>query len=184
MRATPVGLFAHGRADLIEEYATLSAAVTHQHPLGVEGAVLFAAAVSEALRAVEPLDPEDFFAALMPFATTEEFQWQLRTAARLPSDAAIPFGSSLPAHRSVVSALCCFARSPDDFLGAVCNAVSLGDDTDTVAGMAGALVGARRGAAALPAAHLERLEDGEKGRAFISDLAGELFERWQRAAAT
>ena len=184
MRATPVGLFCCGRPDALEEAATLSATVTHQHPLGVEGAVLFSAAVAEALRYETPFRPAAFFEALRPHATTEEFQWQLRTAARLTPDDAIPFGSSLPAHRSVVSALCCFVRTPDSFLDAVGTAVSLGDDTDTLAGMAAALVGARGGTAVLPAAYLQRLENGAKGRSYIDSLAERLFDRWQRLPDT
>ena len=109
MRATPVGLFCFNSPDKLEEFATLSATVTHQHPLGVEGTVIFAAAVAEAMKQAEPFDRAEYFESLKPFATTEEFQWQLRTAARLSVDNAIPFGSSLPAHRSVVSAICCFA---------------------------------------------------------------------------
>ena len=39
--------------------------------------------------------------------------------------------------------------------------VGLGGDTDTIAAMAGGIYGAYRGAAALPAGPLDRLEDRE-----------------------
>jgi poly(ADP-ribose) glycohydrolase ARH3 len=57
-------------------------------------------------------------------------------------------------------------------------AIGLGDDTDTLAAMTGALVGAFAGSAAIPPGLLEMLEDGPpKGRAYINALAAKLFER-------
>lgn len=55
----------------------------------------------------------------------------------------------------------------------------MGGDTDTLAAMAGALSGARLGAAAIPKPWLERLED--VGR--ICATADLLFELWQLTAA-
>ena len=176
MRATPVGLLFHKDVDKVVREARRSALPTHGHPLGVEGAVLFAAAVAICLRDV-PFERNAFFSELGSLAVEEEYQWQLRTAARLSPSDRIPFGSSLPAHRSVVSALCCFANHPDSFLDAVITAVSLGDDTDTLAGMAGALVGARHGTSALPTAHLAQLENKGKGVDYLRGLAINLHAR-------
>ena len=175
MRATPVGLSFHADLAEVKRQARTSALPTHAHPLAVDGAVVFAAAVALCVRG-GPFDRGEFFAELEVLADEEEYRWQLRTAGRLRDGDAIPFGSSLPAHRSVVSALCCFARSPDSFLDAIVSATVLGDDTDTLAGMAGALVGARRGARCIPATHLARLEDGTKGRTYIAGLAARLCD--------
>ena len=55
-------------------------------------------------------------------------------------------------------------------------AIGLGDDTDTVAAMAGALVGTFAGVNAIPAGLLAKLEDGPaKGRTHVADLAAKLF---------
>jgi poly(ADP-ribose) glycohydrolase ARH3 len=90
-------------------------------------------------------------------------------------------GSTLHAHRSVVTAIACFATAPGDFESAVGLAIGLGDDTDTVAAMTGALVGAFAGSAAIPPGLLEKLEDGPaKGRTYIISLAAKLFERHTR----
>ena len=57
----------------------------------------------------------------------------------------------------------------------------LGDDTDTVAAMAGSLVGAFAGVGAIPPALLEKLEDGPaKGRTHIASLAAKLFAQTRR----
>ena len=60
---------------------------------------------------------------------------------------------------SVVTAVACFASSPDDYLTAVGRAILLGGDTDTIAAMTGALSGALLGAGAIPDELLSRLED-------------------------
>ena len=76
-----------------------------------------------------------------------------------------------------------FAASPDDYPAAVARAIGLGNDTDTLAAMAGALCGARLGAAAIPAGLIEKLEDDHaKGRRHLETLADGLFglhrRRW------
>ncbi|HEY0008310.1 MAG TPA: ADP-ribosylglycohydrolase family protein [Tepidisphaeraceae bacterium] len=179
MRATPLGLFFHHDEAKLDTETTQAAVVTHTHPLGIEGAVIFAMAVALAVRSAdEPLRQAEFFNQLLTHATHEEFQWQLRTAAAMDLDNPQNFGSSLPAHRSVVSAICCFAQYPDSFTDAVSRAINLGDDTDTVAGMTGALVGARCGPTALPREAFRLLENGRKGRQFIEELASQLHDKW------
>ena len=70
---------------------------------------------------------------------------------------------------SVIWSLYAFLRSPDDYWETVCTAIAVGGDTDSTAAMAGAMGGARAGAAALPQSLLGRLTDrGEWG-------AGELI---------
>ena len=86
------------------------------------------------------------------------------------------------AHRSVVTSIACFAATPGDFESAVGRAMTLGDDTDTVAAMTGALVGAFAGLGAIPADRLAQLEEQGKGGKYIAELAAQLHTRY--AAAT
>ena len=58
---------------------------------------------------------------------------------------------------------------------AVGRCVALGDDTDTLAAMAGALCGALGGLAAVP--YVDKLEDGPRGRTHIRELAEKLAGR-------
>jgi poly(ADP-ribose) glycohydrolase ARH3 len=159
MRVAPVGLmFAHDHERLIEQ-ARLSAMPTHQHPLGVEGAQLLALAVALAAEG-PPLDRRHFLGVLDAHCTSEEFRWQIRAMRKLRRGHSIGFlGSSLPAHRSVGTAIACFLSSPDSYEGVILKAITLGDDTDTVAAMAGAISGAHLGVAAIPTRWIERLED-------------------------
>lgn len=179
MRVAPVGLLFADNPDEVWQQAAASALPTHTHPVGIEGAQLLALAVALMVRA-DTFDRRAFYRALLDRAVTEEFRWHLGVAAKLrPGDPVSGLGSTLHAHRSVVTAVACFAASPTNFEAAVGLAIGLGDDTDTVAAMTGALVGAFAGTAAIPAGLLEKLEDGpSKGRSHIAGLAERLYERY------
>jgi poly(ADP-ribose) glycohydrolase ARH3 len=120
-----------------------------------------------------------FYRTLASGCREDEFRWQLRAARRLKGHHSFGFlGSSLPAHRSVVTAIACFTTSPASYEQAVTRAISLGDDTDTLAAMAGALCGAHLGVQAIPARWIEYLEGGPKGVAFLRTLAERLHDHY------
>ncbi len=184
MRVAPVGLFFGPDPARVAEQARLSALPTHRHPLGIEGAVLLAVAVALAAHG-PPFDRRGFFDELQRHCVSEEFAWQVRAARKLRRGHALDFlGHSLPAHRSVVTAIACFSTNPDSYERAVAKAIALGDDTDTLAAMAGALCGAHLGLSAVPADWLRRLEGGPKGGDYIRALAEQLHERHGAAATT
>jgi poly(ADP-ribose) glycohydrolase ARH3 len=178
MRVAPVGLlFCHDLGQVAEQ-ARASALPTHRHPLGIEGAQLLALAVALAAQG-PPLDKAGFYRELSQHCHAEEFQWQVRAARKLRRHHSLGFlGNSLPAHRSVMTAIACFTRFPDSFELAVGAVIALGDDTDTLAAMAGALVGAHLGISAIPSEWLGRLEAGPKGANYLRTLAEQLYERY------
>lgn len=173
MRVAPVGLLWADDAEAMAAVARRSAAVTHAHPVGIDGAVVQAAAVAAA--AHEGAFDIDRLAALP--AATDALRAGLTSAAALPPDtppaqAAAALGTQVTAHRSVPAALWCAAVS-DDVAGAVTTALALGGDTDTIATMAGAIRGAAHGtAAAVPAEWLDAVE----GLGEVRDLAARLWD--------
>ena len=177
MRVAPVGIFFGDDLDRVAEQAERSARTTHLHPIGIDGARVLAVAV--ALAALDrPFRRKEFFGELARWAKTEEFRWQMGAASGLrSSDSLGTFGNSLEAHRSVTTALAIFAASPDDYPRVVRRSIAQGNDTDTIAAMAGALAGARMGIEAIPGPLRAKLEDGPKGRRHIEALADRLFER-------
>jgi poly(ADP-ribose) glycohydrolase ARH3 len=178
MRVAPVGLLFCDNLDRVAEEARFSALPTHVHPLGIEGAQLLAIAVALAVRNTS-LDRKAFYRELLDRAQSEEFRWALSAAARLrPTDFLGFLGNSLEAHRSVVTAIACFASSPRSYEDTIGRAISQGNDTDTLAAMAGALSGAHLGLLAIPQALLAKLEDGPKGWSYIRQLAERLYERY------
>lgn len=183
MRVAPVGLvFAHD-LDRVAEQAKASARPTHRHPLGVEGARLLALAVALAAQG-PPLDRGAFYRELARGCREEEFLWQLRAARKTRDGDSLGFlGNSLPAHRSVVTAIACFTTCPKSFEWCVEKAITLGDDTDTLAAMAGALCGAYLGIEGVPTRWVGYLEGGPKGADYLRTLADGLYQLHSRLAA-
>ena len=87
-------------------------------------------------------------------------------------------GNGVEAHFSVPSACYIAITYSPDFCDAVRAAISLGGDTDTIAGMVGAIVGAHVGGKNLPAEWIKQLEEGPRGRSFAKREADRLFETW------
>lgn len=177
MRVAPVGLRYHGDLDAVWAHAAASAWPTHRHPVGVEAAQVMALAVALAVRA-DAIDRRAFLKELRQRTTTDEMSWALDTAIGLRKhDSYAVLGSSLEAHRSVVTAIALFAAEGGDFLAAVGRCIALGDDTDTLAAMAGALCGAVGGTAAVPARLVAGLEAGDRGGEYIRKLAAGLHAK-------
>jgi poly(ADP-ribose) glycohydrolase ARH3 len=180
MRVAPVGLLFCDDLDRVAEQAELSARPTHLHPLAIDGARLIAMAVALAVR--EPnFDRSEFLEELHHRAQTEEFQWQLSTLNKFtPDDSVAGFGSTLEAHRSVTTAIACFANSPNSYTETISHAIGLGDDTDTLAAMAGAISGARLGVSGIPMHLITSLENNQKGREYIEELAVQLYRAYMK----
>lgn len=165
MRVAPVALRFHAEPQRLEEQARISAAVTHAHPEGIDGAVAQATAVAAALTG------RDVVTAATNAAVTDA----VRSAIEGPTPGD-PTGGIPPTAAASVAAAIRTAAAPT-FEQAVTDAVHLGGDTDTVAAMTGAIAGARLGAAAIPPRWLEALEDGARGRAHVIRLADALAAR-------
>jgi poly(ADP-ribose) glycohydrolase ARH3 len=176
MRVAPVGLFFHDDFDLVWRQAELSALPTHAHPLGVEGAQLVALAVALAVVG-QSFDRDLFFDELLRRCRTAEYRARLMAAREVNGTAELlSLGNSVRALDSAVTAITCFALFPDSCLEAVSAAILLGGDTDTIAAMAGAIAGARGGIRSLPVRILAQLDDGIRGRTYVSTLARRLYD--------
>jgi poly(ADP-ribose) glycohydrolase ARH3 len=190
-RVTPLALLYHdAEKGCLQLVAEVSSAITHAHPLGREGAALQAAAIALAVRC-DPrvsLHPIEFLGEVASSVClrTSAFTEALRQIASLlecrpgPREVAAALGNGCEAHRSVPAALYAFLAHRDSFEDAVRFAVRLGGDTDTIAALCGALVGAYAGDAAIPDAWLNVVENDEKGRDYVSQLANSLYALWLR----
>jgi poly(ADP-ribose) glycohydrolase ARH3 len=180
MRVAPVGLLFRDDLERLWQQAKLSALPTHLHPLGIEGAQLLALAVGLCTR-MDQFDCADFFAELLAACESAEYRTKLIQAAAAQSpDDLIALGNGIEALYSVPTAIACFALTPGSYKETIGNAIFLGGDTDTIAAMAGALSGAYLGVGRLPARLIGLLESSPKGRAYIKQLAGELYAAYQR----
>ncbi len=190
MRVSPVGLVYHHDLDGLKDSVIKQASITHVHPLGQWGAVMQACSV--ALAVIQ--DPKERFRKERTIIGLREILWggpieyvkalnkieeMLFQGRRLQArEVARSLGNGVEAHFSVPSACYIAITYSPDFCDAIRAAISLGGDTDTIAGMAGAIVGAHVGEKGLPVEWVEQLEDGPRGRSFAKNLADRLFESW------
>jgi poly(ADP-ribose) glycohydrolase ARH3 len=177
MRVAPAGLFFYQASDLYEQ-ACASAAVTHAHPVGMDGAAVQARAVSQAVK----LDPQKEFPTeavirdLADFARTPEIKAKMTTVQenikedRPPHVAANRIGRTVAVHESMPFAVYAFLRHPKSFQECLFCATLNGGDRDTLGAMACAISGAHLGIHAIPQPWRERLENRE----YIEELALEL----------
>ncbi len=175
MRVTPIGI-AHDASNLSAFVDAVVAAseITHNTSLGIAAAAAVGAAVSAGVGGAslaEAIDVAIGAAAeggrrghwVAGGTIAGRLRWAipyLRGLRAEHRDAAIAevIGTSVAAQESVVAALA-LAAVTDDPWAALCRAAGLGGDTDTVAAMAGAVLGATAGSTAWPSAEVHTLEE-------------------------
>jgi poly(ADP-ribose) glycohydrolase ARH3 len=187
MRIAPVGLFLSSptrssplSASDFYEQVRISAAVTHAHPIGIDGAAVLAWAIAQAvsLSPQEPFPFERFCQGFVDFARTSEIREKMELVKTLvadqvpPSDAARRLGQSVAVHESMPFALYAFLRHPTSFEACLFCAILNGGDRDTLGAMACAVSGAYLGIEAIPQSWQEKLEN----RQYIEGLARNLVE--------
>ena len=189
MRAAPLGLI-YDQPELIR-VAVEQSRVTHQDVRCAAGATALAGAAALAARGGD-VDPAawlnqlaswvgqvhgpmaDALSLVADWVSLDPSAAACRLAAeRLdPVHSDVALGVSSHVLPSTLWALYAFLRNPDSYWDTISTAIAVGGDTDTLAAMAGALAGARLGAAALPTELVRRVNDrGRWGAAELADLA-------------
>jgi poly(ADP-ribose) glycohydrolase ARH3 len=183
MRIAPVGLL-YGHLDYLLLFAKVKDAVwmTHTHAEAIDAALLQARAVGLLLQAIAPVCTEFVFDKLLgyiPESIMNKKLEQLRELLAEQAEAdqvANTFGCGVRSADSWPPALWAALRYKDDPEEAIVQAANLGGDTDTIAAMTGALVGALHGEQWIPRRWFEQLENGGNGRDELIAVAGQLAE--------
>ena len=166
-----MALLYHDNHHNMREAVEAASIPTHSHPLGIEGAILQATAITIALKTPpnkEP-DPERFLETLEEESRQPIYQEKINEIKRLlninpePWEIAGRLGNTVEAFNSVPTAIYLYLRSQDP-LKTIQQAISLGGDTDTIASMAAAIAGAHKTAKPIPTTLINRLENREKIR--------------------
>ena len=180
MRVAPVGLYFHALPpEALCAKARESAAVTHTHPVGMDGAALQALAVATTvpINVHRPFSPQAFLARLLEQATTSTMKQRLQRLAELldahasPEEAASALGLGIAVQESLPFALYSFLSHPHTFMECLLCAVTHGGDRDTMGAMAGALSGAYLGIEAVPDDWRRRLENNQHIETVARELA-------------
>jgi ADP-ribosylglycohydrolase/protein-tyrosine phosphatase len=162
MRAYPFGLVFADDLDRAEAWAVAHSKLTHRDPIAL--AACAAMAIGTAL-ALERAAPEIVLAAMIAAArrhdeTTGSMMQRALDEARagVDPDETLTRLQSWAAHEAISAAVFVFARHPDDPRAAILEGANTDGDSDSIATLAGALVGARCGIEAIPAEWVEKVE--------------------------
>ena len=195
MRVAPIALLHPVALERLRHDAALSAVITHANQMAVASAIAQAfmvawcvhrrpgALTAESLRsellvglmvALEGVGESEVRERREDHPTTTRLRDRLVEAFEMrfasPADAFDHFHNGAFVLETLPAALWCFLRFWDDPRQAILTAVQGGYDADTVASLAGTLVGALHGDGALPALWIEELEYAEELRGLADSL--------------
>jgi ADP-ribosylglycohydrolase len=171
MRAYPVGLVFHSDAVAREEWAVAQSRLTHGAPIALAACSAMAHATASALAG-------DGVAATVRILVENARQHDAGTAEMIagaaasarsgePKESVLQRLQGWAAHEAIAAATYVYVRHPDDFRVAVLEAANSPGDSDSIATLVGALVGARCGTNAIPAEWRRDVERTEE----LSSLA-------------
>jgi len=181
MKIWPAAVLHPGNVEKAIQCALDICRFTHNNVLAMSGAAAMAAAISEALQRVtsaESIIAAGIYGADRGYRLAVEQEAMMvagpSVARRIELavtlgkrhahwetaivDISDIIGTGLHVSEAVPAAFGLFACSPDSAVDAVISAVNIGNDTDTVATMVGALAGAFHGAGAFPAGYLTTVD--------------------------
>ncbi len=167
MRSAPVALMAPHDREAVAHLAAEASRLTHAHSDSREACVLWCEAIRLAIGGASPVSAAqwaELVASGLDLVNEDRRAiWEVRIdkAVLVPQQAFNPNGWVVDAFQAALSAIAHTPVPGDEPSGhledALRTAVMIGGDTDTVAAIAGALVGARWGASALPEEWLDIL---------------------------
>ena len=153
MRTAPVALAHLGDDDAIASAARDVAELTHADPLAGDSCVLWCIAIDRGVRE-QRLDGIHDGLRLLPASRRADWGGWIEQAERQPASSFTPNGFTgtalQAAHAAVVQTPVPTTEPSAHLVATLEAAVRIGDDTDTVAAIAGGLVGGRWGARAVP----------------------------------
>ncbi len=162
MRVATIGyLYQHDESRL-REVAHSSGIITHGHPAAVAASIAAAYLVKLALDGVPP---QEYLRRVMEFTDgiSDEFDQAILRIGHVlgwvdEERALNHLGEGWVGEEAVALALYCVLRYPDDFVACVRRGANTNGDSDSIACIAGGIMGARLGLAAIPADWRKRCE--------------------------
>jgi ADP-ribosylglycohydrolase len=197
MRAPILGVCLGSERERLKEFVRASTRMTHTDPKAECGALAVAWAAHRAAETRESAPPASAFvtevrdligaepAAAKLLESLEAAERNLlegRTTEEFAANLGLSRGVTGYMYHTVPVAIYAFLRYPDDFRAAAQSCIRCGGDTDTVAAIAGALVGARVGKAGIPREWLRGVIDWPRSMRWVEALGERVAEgKWQTA---
>lgn len=175
MRAYPFGLLFSADLERAEAWSVAHSKLTHRDPIALAACAAMAVGVAHLLNDASPLHAlsEMIGAACRYSASTAAMMAQALDEAQrgVPPEVTLKRLEGWAAHEAIAAAVYLFARHPEDARAAILEAANTPGDSDSLATLAGALVGAHRGVDVLPAEWIAELERSDALDALARSLA-------------
>ena len=175
MRAYPFGLLFHEDEQRAEEWAVEHSRMTHRDPIALAACAAMAVGMA---REMQGAAPAAVFSAMVEAAGRHDVV-TARMAQKAVDDgrggadpeAVLATLEGWAAHQAIAAAMFLIARHERDLPGALLEGANAHGDSDSIATLAGALLGARLGVEALPADWLRDVERSEELRTLAQAAA-------------
>lgn len=159
--------------------AQVSGRITHSHPVAEAASIAGSYAVKLAL---DRLEPREMFKMLLEVTQgiSQEFTQALENSYYMAysgigdEEGLKKLGQGWYADETFALAYFCILRYPNDYKKAVQTAVNITGDSDSVASVAGGILGARLGIEAIPVSWIEALKEKE----ILESMVGPLLEKY------
>jgi ADP-ribosylglycohydrolase len=175
MRAYPFGLLFAGDLEKAEHWAVEHSKLTHRDPIALAACAAMAVGVARTLRddpAQQVLGAMTEAAARHDTGTAAMIERALHDAhAGVPPSVALDRLRGWAAHEAIAAAAYVVARHPADASAAILEGANTPGDSDSIATLAGALVGARTGLEGLPTDWVRDVERSSELRALAKAAA-------------
>lgn len=162
MRAYPFGLVLRADLAAAERWAVAHSALTHRDPIALAASAAMAVGVARCLRGEPPrLVLSEMIAAAARYSprTAAMMAGALEDAERgVPPERVLDELRGWAAHEAIAAAVYICARHPDDVVAAILEGANTPGDSDSLATLAGAWVGARVGISGFPRDWIAEIE--------------------------
>lgn len=190
MRAAVLGVYFRDDVLSRDRFGRALAGVTHCDIRAVDGALFVAEVAAACARSTVGRLPPSHFETSLTVVRSAELQRALLLAAELargpvdPEEAGRRLGLTGYVVHTVPFALFCLLRHAEDPRRALSTAVEAGGDTDSIAAILGAWLGALHGEGGLPADRVSALCEGPFGASHLRGLSRALAETSRGRPAT
>lgn len=154
MRVATLGYLYQHNEDRLREIAAASSRITHRHPTAIAASVAAACLVKLALDGV-PF--QEYVSRTLAFteSISDEFTYAMLRIGHvlgwMNEEAALDhLGQGWTGEEAVALAVYCVLRYPDDYVACMRRAANTNGDSDSIACIAGGIMGARLGLEAIP----------------------------------
>lgn len=181
MRVGIVGFIFWKDPEKLIKAASISGRITHTHPAADAASVAGAYAVKLAL---DGMEPREMFEPLLEVTQgiSPEFTQALEDSYKMAysgigdEEGLKKLGQGWYADETFALAYFCILRYPNDYKKAVQTAVNITGDSDSVASVAGGILGARLGIEPIPVSWIEALKENEKIEEIVEPLLEKYFQ--------